>query len=415
MKLPAEGAPPSVTHSASAEPTAPQSKPGHVLVVEDQIYDRDLLVRVLRSDGHRVTAAESGKQGLAELERTNPDVVLCDVVMPGMNGLEFCRAVKGRLGKPFVPVLLVTGRTDQEDLLAGFDAGADDYISKPIDFRELKARVRTMVRIRQLQAQLEEQSHKLQEANRDMEEFLHAVSHDLRAPLISLIGLAGMLDRDHGERLGPAGTQLLRRLHESAASMSALVNHLVEYARLGSAPHRPQPISLRLLVDQASSNLSSQIAASGVHLEIGSEWPTLVCDPVSICQVFQNLIGNAVKFLGPQPNPRVEVVCGERSREWEMFVRDNGVGIPPEQHREIFRIFARLGQVETEGLGVGLSTAEKIVKRHGGRIWVESTPGQGATFYFTLPAEGSGSRVQGSGEGSGPGIQGSGSRLNPEP
>ena len=138
--------------------------------------------------------------------------------------------------------------------------------------------------------------------------------------------------------------------------MSALVNHLVEYARLGSAPHRPQPISLRLLLDQACTNLNSQIAASRVHLEIQSDWPTLQCDPVSVCQVFQNLIGNAVKFLGPQPSPRVEVGCRERDHEWEIIVRDNGVGIPPEKHREIFRIFARLGQVETEGLGVGLST-----------------------------------------------------------
>src|SRR5262245_57945998 len=117
---------------------------GHVLVVEDQPYDRDLLVRVLRSDGHRVTAASSGAQGLVLLDEAKPDVVLCDVVMPEMNGLEFCRAVKHRPAASFLPILLVTGRTEQEDLLAGFDAGADDYIAKPIDFRELRARVRTM-------------------------------------------------------------------------------------------------------------------------------------------------------------------------------------------------------------------------------------------------------------------------------
>jgi signal transduction histidine kinase len=368
-------------------PAAPLAPPGHILVIEDQPYDRDLLVRVLRSDGHQVATAEGGRQGLAELERTNPDVVLCDVVMPEINGLEFCRAVKQRPGKPYVPVLLVTGRTDQEDLLAGFDAGADDYIAKPIDFRELKARVRTMVRIRQLQAALEEQTHKLQEANRDMEQFLHAVSHDLRAPVISLIGLAGMLTRRHGPQLGPDGVQLLGRLQESAGSMSALVNHLVEFARMGSAPHCPQPISLRVLVDQACTNLSSQIAASRAAVEVPPDWPTLNCDPVSICQVFQNLIGNAVKFLGPQPDPRVEVGCHQRESEWEVFVRDNGVGIPANMHGEIFRLFARLGQVETDGLGVGLSTTERIVKRHGGRIWVESALGEGATFYFTLPLD----------------------------
>jgi signal transduction histidine kinase len=359
---------------------------GHVLIVEDRESDRELLARVLRGDGHRVSCAASGADGLDQLDQLNPDVVLCDVVMPGMSGLDFCRAVKNRSAAAYVPVLLVTGRTDREDLLAGFAAGADDYIGKPIEFGELKARVRTMVRIRQLQARLEDQSARLREANRDMEEFLHAVSHDLRAPVISLTGLAAMLVREHGDRLGDGGLVWLQRLRDSAESMSALVNHLVEFARMGSAPHRPRPMHLRLLVDQACTNLSSQIAAAGVRIEIADEWPTVVCDPVSICQVFQNLIGNAAKFMGNQPAPRVEVGCRRAGGTWEIFVRDNGVGIPVAKHQEVFRLFARLGQVESDGLGVGLSTADKIVKRHGGRIWVESGPGQGATFWFTLPA-----------------------------
>ncbi len=361
---------------------------GHVLVVEDQLYDRELLLRVLRSDGHRVTTATSGEQGLAELDRVSPDVVLCDVVMPVMNGLDFCRAVKSRAGAAFVPVLLVTGRTDREDLLAGFEAGADDYIAKPIEARELKARVRTMVRIHQLQTQLIAQSEKLAEANKDMEEFLHAVSHDLRAPVISLTGMAAMLARQYGERLGDDGRLLIERLQASAASMSALVNHLVEFARMGTAPHRPRPIELRLLVDQACANLSSQLELARAQVDIQPVWPTLNVDPVSICQTFQNLIGNAAKFMGSQPDPRIEVRCRELPQEWEICVRDNGVGIPREKHQEIFRLFARLGQVETDGLGVGLSTTEKIVKRHGGRIYVESDLGQGATFSWTLPKPG---------------------------
>lgn len=326
---------------------------------------------------------------MAELDRMNPDVVLCDVVMPGMSGLDFCRAVKSRPGATFVPVLLVTGKTDREDILAGFEAGADDYIAKPIEARELKARVRTMVRIHQLQKQLVEKSAKLAEANRDMEEFLHAVSHDLRAPVISLTGLAAMLTREHGDKLGDTGRSLVERLQASAGSMSALVNHLVEFARMGSAPHRPRPMNLRLLIEQALTNLSSQIERAGARVDIQPDWPTLAVDPVSICQVFQNLIGNAVKFMGPQTQPTVTVGCCELAWEWEIAVCDNGVGIPEEKHQEIFRLFARLDQVDCDGLGVGLSTTEKIVKRHGGRIWVESKLGAGSTFRFTIPiAEG---------------------------
>jgi signal transduction histidine kinase len=217
-----------------------------------------------------------------------------------------------------------------------------------------------------------------------MEEFLHAVSHDLRAPMISLTGLASMLAREHSAELGQSGRHLLEQLRASAGSMSALVNHLVEFARMGTAPHRPRPIDLRLLIDQACTNLSSAFEKSNARIDIQTDWPTLSVDPVSICQVFQNLIGNAIKFMGGQTSPVIQVRCQRRGNEWEVSVSDNGVGIPPEKHQEIFRLFARLGQIETDGLGVGLSTTEKIVKRHGGRIWVESEPARGSTFYFTL-------------------------------
>lgn len=376
--------PPLSTHSGPNLYMNHAAVPGQVLVVEDQLYDRELLVRVLRSDGHRVATAVSGNEGLELLDRVSPDVVLCDVIMPGMTGLDFCRAVKTRQVSTFVPVLLVTGKTDREDLLAGFEAGADDYIIKPIEARELKARVRTMVRIHQLQTELLEKSKKLSDAKRDMEDFLHAVSHDLRAPMISLTGLASMLAREHGPGLGPGGRQIVDQLLASAGSMSSLVNHLVEFARMGTAPHRPRPMNLRLLIDQACTNLLSQIENSRARIEIQSEWPTLSVDPVSMCQVFQNLIGNAVKFMGRQAEPRVQIGC-RRDGEWEISVRDNGVGIPPDKHQEVFRLFARLGQIDTDGLGVGLSTTEKIIQRHGGRIWIDSAVGSGSTFYFTLP------------------------------
>jgi len=357
---------------------------GTVLVVEDQRFDRDLLIRVLRSDGHQIVAAASGPEGLKLLESSRPDVILCDVVMPDMDGLEFCRQVKAR--PEYIPVLLVTGKQDQEDVLAGFEAGADDYITKPIEFQELKARVRNMIRIRQLQRQLEEQSERLRQANQEMEAFLRAVSHDLKSPVVSLCGLASMLRARFADRLGDEGQALLEKLDRSAQSAAALVTNLIDYARLGSAPFRPQPTELVKLVEQACSNLSAEIESAGAKIELAEQWPVVRCDPVSICQVFQNLIGNAIKFRGPEP-PVIKLSCRKEPDRWVIAVQDNGIGIPPEKHREVFGLFKRLGQVPADGLGVGLATAEKIVKRHGGSVWVESQPGQGSTFYFTLPAE----------------------------
>ncbi len=363
--------------------------PGAVLVVEDQPLDRDLIVRVLQRGGHRVRAAASAAEGLELLERERPELILCDISMPGMDGLEFCRTVKARLGDEFVPFLFVTALTRPEHLLAGFEAGAEDYIEKPFEFEELLVRVRTMLRIRRLHAALREHARRLQEAYHETEELVHVVSHDLRAPLVSIVAVTNeLLERFASGQPDLAEVRrLLEELRAAAAHSAELANKIVEYGRLGRNTSGWIRFDVGLAFEQARRNVQAQLRAAGAELKVPDRWPELFGDPIGICQVFQNLLDNSCKFADPhrpllieagwQPVPGVP-------RRYRFWVRDTGQGIDPARQRDVFRLFARAHSGQP-GYGVGLAAAQRIVRRHGGQIGLESEPGQGTTVWFILP------------------------------
>ena len=364
--------------------------PGQVLVVEDQPLDRDLIVRVLQRAGHRVLAAASAEEGLALLERQRPELILCDICMPGMDGLEFCRLVKAKLGEEFVPFLFVTALTKPEHLLAGFDAGAEDYIEKPFDFDELLVRVRTMLRIRRLHGALREHARRLHEAHEEMEELLRVVSHDLRAPLLSIVAVANELLEAfrQGTLHAEDGRRLLEGLRSAAVHSAELANKIVEYGRLGRSGGEWMRFDIGLAVEQACRNVQAQLRAAGAELRRPEQWPDVEGDPVALCQVFQNLLDNACKFAAEDRKLVIEIGWapeGDTPLRYRFWVRDTGRGIERQRQKDVFRLFARASS-DRPGFGVGLAAAQRIIQRHGGRIGLESEPGAGTTVWFTLPA-----------------------------
>ncbi len=365
-------------------------RPGRILVVEDQPLDRDLIVRVLQRAGHRVRAVASAAEGLTVLEHDRPEVILCDISMPGMDGLEFCRTVKARWRDEFVPVLFVTALTRPEQLVAGFEAGAEDYIEKPFDFDELLARVRTMLRIRRLHAALREHARRLDQAYREMEELLHVVSHDLRAPLVSIVAVANELlsQFEAGQPGRDQVVRLLRDLRAAATHSAELANKIVEYGRLGRDSSNWMRFDVGLAVEQARRNVQPQLDRTAARLIVAERWPEVVGDPVGLCQVFQNLLDNSCKFSDPDRPLVIELGWEELPgvpKRYRFWVRDTGRGIEPGRQREVFRLFAR-GAHDQPGFGVGLAAAQRIVHRHGGQIGLESEPGRGTCVWFTLPA-----------------------------
>jgi signal transduction histidine kinase len=232
---------------------------------------------------------------------------------------------------------------------------------------------------------LELQAAELARSNAELEQFAHVASHDLQEPLRTVTNFVQLLARRYRGRLDADADEFVQYIVDGTTRMARLIEDLLDFSRAGT-PDRPvQPIDTSDSVAKAVANLDLSIRGSGAVVRYDG-LPTVNGDPTQMTQLFQNLIGNAIKFRGPDP-PEVRVSAALSGRDWVFSVRDNGIGIEPQYAQRIFVIFQRLhGRDEYQGTGIGLSICQRIVARHGGRIWVESEPGRGSTFYFTVPA-----------------------------
>jgi signal transduction histidine kinase len=225
----------------------------------------------------------------------------------------------------------------------------------------------------------------LEEKNAELERFAYTVSHDLKSPLITIRGFLGFVQED--SRKGNL-TRLdadIQRITAATEKMQALLNDLLELSRVGRLMNEPRDINFNDLVKETLELVHGRISQSEVAVSIAGDLPPVRGDYDRLLEVLQNLIDNACKFMGDQDSPRIEI--GQQGFERDMpifYVRDNGIGIQPQFHDNIFGLFNKL-DVHTEGTGVGLTLVKRIIEFHGGRIWVESEPGRGTTFFFTLP------------------------------
>jgi signal transduction histidine kinase len=233
--------------------------------------------------------------------------------------------------------------------------------------------------------QAESANRRLEAKNAELDSFVYSVSHDLKTPLVTVDGFAGMLAEDYGDRLGDQGREYLGRLRACAQQMGHLIQDLLALSRIGRESRPPEAVPLDELVSTFRSEAGPLLGSRGIEVvvrETGVLWGVRS----QIEQVTRNLLSNAAKYIGATPRPLVEVGMLERGAFVECYVRDNGIGIDARYHEKVFEIFHRLQDVEAEGTGVGLAIAKKIVESVGGRIWVESEVGQGSTFRFTWPA-----------------------------
>jgi PAS domain S-box-containing protein len=234
-------------------------------------------------------------------------------------------------------------------------------------------------------SELKEHARRLEEKNREVESFVYAISHDLKAPLISVQGYASALLSEYGSLLNEEARFYAERIKKNTELMDALISDLLELSRVGRITQPIEEIDLKGLLRDLKQEFTYKY--EGLQLKVG-DLPKVKGEKNRIMQVFSNLVDNAAKYMGDQKEPLVEVGCEPRGREWRFYVRDNGQGIAPEYLDKVFQPFYRGSQEAlggVEGTGLGLAIVKKIVEYHGGRIWAESRPGEGATFYFTLP------------------------------
>jgi PAS domain S-box-containing protein len=231
---------------------------------------------------------------------------------------------------------------------------------------------------------LERANAELEKQNTELEEFAHVASHDLQEPLRKVVSFGDLLARALGNRLEPKAQQYLTLMQDATRRLQTLIRDLLVMSRADRAPLRREPVRLEQCVRAALELLSARIQETGAAIQI-DPLPTLVVDPTQICQLYQNLLSNALKFREPERKPEIRVTCDEREEGPVLGVSDNGIGIQPEYHDKIFESFQRLHSRDRfEGSGIGLAVCRKIVNRHGGAIWVESQPGAGSHFRFRL-------------------------------
>ena len=246
------------------------------------------------------------------------------------------------------------------------------------NIRDITARKRT-------EEALARQAQELARSNAELEQFARIASHDLQEPLRMVESFTQLLARRYKGKLDADADEFIGYAMEGARRMRRLINDLLEYSRVGTQGKALEPTNCEALFDEAVANLATAIEQNGAvvtrdHLQ------TVMADASQLTQLFQNLIGNAIKFHGEEP-PRVHVSAERSGKEWVFSVEDNGIGIYSNYYNRIFVIFQRLhSRSEYPGTGIGLAICRKIVERHGGRIWVDSELGKGATFYFTIPA-----------------------------
>lgn len=385
--------------------------PKRVLAVDDSITYLQEIATQLRQEGYEVVSAHSGEEAVELLSVQQVDCILLDLVMPGWSGQETCRRIKSSIAWRDIPLILHTALEEQDAMIEGINAGADDYIAKSSDIGVLRARVRAQLRRKQfedehrnireqlLQKELEVAaanaarqlaeakaafSEELERKNKELEAFSYSVSHDLRAPLRAISGFSRILAEEHEDNLNAEAKELLQKVQESARRMGQLIEDLLKLAQTGRRALARETVDLSGLAREIVSRLQASDPERKASFVLA---PSLVvnADRGLLAVVLENLLGNAWKFTSKRPNTRIELGVQHHAKLTIYFVRDNGAGFDMQYADKLFSVFQRLHyENDFPGTGIGLATVQQIIHRHGGRVWAESETGRGATFYFVL-------------------------------
>jgi signal transduction histidine kinase len=363
----------------------------NVLVVDDKPENLLALEELLTEPDRHIIRAASGNEALRVLLKHEVALVLLDVQMPEMDGYETAQLMRGAEPTRSIPIIFVTAddRAD-ERAFRGYQVGAVDFLYKPVNPQLLRAKVDVFVELhrqsrelRALNAALERTGATLRDKVADLEAVNRTVSHDLRAPLRSVRGFAQLLADSLAGKLDDEQQHFLRRITMASERMTRMLDDLFSLLRLSAAEETFPDTDCGAVLRDVLEDVRSDIEVAGAAVSHDA-LPRLRANPLLLGQVFQNLIVNAIKFRGADA-PRVHVSAERQSAGWRFGVRDSGIGIPDDALERIFDLFSRLGGDNLSGTGVGLALCKRAVEKHGGRIWAESTVGQGSTFYFTIP------------------------------
>jgi len=378
----------------------------NVLLVDDQPEGLLALEALLEGPERNIVKTRSGREALRQLLKADFALILLDVQMPDMDGFQTAELIRQRDSSKNTPIIFLTaGHKSEENIFRGYAVGAVDYVLKPIVPEILRSKVSVFVDLARQTELVRRQADQLRQseqealqlaqaranllaeleaANRELEAFAYSVSHDLRAPLRRINGFAGILLEDFSAQLDPVAKGYLERVSQAGRHMCQLLDDLLNLSRVTRKELTRRRTDLDSLVKEVRDSLQPEIEGREIEWQIGC-LPTVECDPGLIKQVFANLLLNAIKYTRPRQRATIQVdqmICDGQPA---VFVRDNGVGFDMKYADKLFGVFQRLHRQEDfEGTGVGLATVQRIIHKHGGRVWAEAEPYKGATFYFIL-------------------------------
>ncbi|MBV8940081.1 MAG: response regulator [Alphaproteobacteria bacterium] len=357
-----------------------------ILIIDDQADQHELYAAYLEDDhqhAFRFFNAYTGAEGEAMYKDHPVDCVLLDYHLPDKDGLEVLKTLIEL--KKDIPIVMLTGEGNEMVAVNAMKLGSQDYLPKQVITPA--ALRRTAIRAAEradIMRQMEAYRRELERSNQDLERFANVVAHDLKAPLRAVTQHLTLVKNHNREKLDEESRKSIDFAVEGAVRMRKLIEAVVEYSRVGFRERRRSKVDCNLVLESVKHNLAAAITETGAEVT-NDPLPTVMGDGTQILQLLQNLVDNALKFC--KGAPHVHVGVRAEGGYWAFSVRDNGIGIAPEYFEKIFTIFRRLHtEQEYTGTGIGLAVCERVVHNHGGRIWVESQPQQGTTFFFTLPA-----------------------------
>ncbi|MCX6304153.1 MAG: response regulator [Bacteroidetes bacterium] len=356
-----------------------------ILVIEDEQPLREAICDILEFEGYIVFQAENGKDGVEQTLQHLPDIILCDVMMPVMNGKEVLAALRLKETTRLIPFIFITALSGRSDIRSAMELGADDYINKPVTRDELLGAI--TARLKKSDVILKKTRHtaELESINKDLNAFAQAVSHDLKTPLRAVDGYTKMLHDDYAGILDKDGLRYLETIRSNSAKMRELIDGLLEFSRQRKTEIAHSRVNMNNLARSVIADIRYEKNYKIPEIILG-DIPDAGCDEKMMRQVFVNLLSNAIKYSGKKDKPVIEIGHSVINNESVYYVKDNGVGFDMKYYSKLFGVFHRLhSQNEFKGIGIGLSIVKEIIEKHGGRVWAEGIVDEGTTFYFSLP------------------------------
>ncbi|HEY3307248.1 MAG TPA: response regulator [Desulfuromonadaceae bacterium] len=367
-----------------------------ILIADDDPAFRHLIGEILVKWGYQVVVCANGNEAWGILQWENPPrIAILDWLMPGLEGIELCGKIRQEIETPYIYVILLTAHQQHEFLVQGMEAGADDYITKPLNINELKVRLKAGQRIIELQKELIAAREKLavhasdlEAANRDLEAFSYAVSNDLLNSLLAIGSNAHAIQELICSKQDERCKSYTKKIYDKTKRLGELISLMHDYFRPTRAEFHEETVDLSEMAGNTAESMRKAHPEREVNFRI-EDGVLVKGDPSQLQLVLEHLFSNAWKHTAKREDVLIEFGLTAVEGKPVYYVRDNGIGFDMAHAEKLFMPFQRLPGTEGfAGQGIGLATVERIIRRHGGKVWAEGEPGKGATFYFTLSSNG---------------------------